>query len=147
MDRSYSELIQIPDFLDRYKYLRQKQIIGDATFGGHRPLNQTLYKSPEWRRVRRLVIERDRGCDLAHPDHEIRDGAAYIHHINPITVEDIQNRDPKVLDPSNLITVSFNTHQAIHYGSEDMLPHDLVERRPGDTCPWKRGSQNDRFNS
>jgi hypothetical protein len=99
---------------------------------------------PEWRRIRNIVIDRDNGCDLAHADHEIRGRAAYIHHINPITIKDIQNRSPLVLDPNNLITTSFNTHQAIHFGDESLLPHDPVERRPGDTCPWKRGGPNER---
>ena len=141
MSKSYKELIQIPDFIERFKYLKINGKVGDITFGGRRSLNQHLYKLPEWRRVRNIVIERDKGCDLAHSDREITGRAAYVHHINPITVEDILNRDPKVLDPDNLITTSFDTHQAIHYGDESLLPHDPVERRPGDTCPWKRGEQ------
>lgn len=144
MERSYEELIKIPDFLDRFRYLNLTGRVGETTFGGHRQLNQALYKMPEWRRIRNIVIDRDNGCDLAHEDHEIRERAAYIHHINPITIEDIQNRNPLVLDPNNLITTSFNTHQAIHFGDESLLPHDPVERRPGDTCPWKRGGPNER---
>lgn len=144
MERSYEELIKIPDFLDRFRYLNLTGRVGETTFGGHRQLNQALYKMPEWRRLRNIVIDRDNGCDLAHADHEIRGRAAYIHHINPITIEDIQNRNPLVLDPNNLITTSFNTHQAIHFGDESLLPHDPVERRPGDTCPWKRGGPNER---
>lgn len=138
MERTYTDLIQIPDFMDRFKYLQLNGTVGATTFGGHRSLNQRLYKLPEWRRVRNQVIARDKGCDLAHSDREIKGRAAYIHHINPITIEDILNRDPKVLDPENLITCSFDTHQAIHYGDESLLPHDPVERKPGDTCPWKK---------
>ena len=144
MERSYEELIKIPDFLDRFRYLNLTGRVGETTFGGHRQLNQALYKMPEWRRIRNIVIDRDNGCDLAHADHEIRGRAAYIHHINPITIKDIQNRNPLVLDPNNLITTSFNTHQAIHFGDESLLPHDPVERRPGDTCQWKRGGPNER---
>lgn len=137
MTKSYRELIEIPDFHDRYEYLKITGQVGDTTFGSRRYLNQMLYKYPEWRRIRNIVIERDKGCDLAHPDFEIHNQAAYIHHINPITIEDILNRDPKVLDLNNLITTTFDTHQAIHYGSERMLPKLPIERKPNDTCPWK----------
>lgn len=96
-----------------------------------------LYKFPEWRRTRNLVIERDKARDLAHEDYEINCQPAYIHHINPITIEDILNRDPKIFDLDNLITTTFDTHQAIHYGSEAMLPKLPIERTPNDTCPWR----------
>lgn len=96
-----------------------------------------LYKYPEWRRIRILVIDRDKACDLAHRDFEINNQPAYIHHINPITIEDILNRDPKIFDMNNLITTTFDTHQAIHYGSEALLPVLPIERRPNDTCPWR----------
>ena len=137
MKKSYSELIEIPDFHDRYEYLKISGHVGDVTFGSRRSLNQMLYKFPEWRRIRNKVIERDKACDLAHPDFEINNQTAYIHHINPITIDDTLNRDPKVLDMNNLITTTFDTHQAIHYGSERMLPKLPVERRPNDTCPWR----------
>lgn len=135
--KSYRELIEIPDFHDRYEYLKLSGQVGDSTFGSRRYLNQMLYKYPEWRSIRNKVIERDKACDLAHPDFEINDQPAYIHHINPITIDDILNRDSKVFDLNNLITTTFDTHQAIHYGSERMLPKLPVERRPNDTCPWR----------
>jgi hypothetical protein len=135
--KSYRELIQIPSFHDRYIYLKLDGRVGSATFGSRRSLNQMLYKYPEWRRIRNLVIERDKACDLAHRDFEINNQPAYIHHINPITIEDILNRDPKIFDMNNLITTTFDTHQAIHYGSEALLPALPIERRPNDTCPWR----------
>ena len=135
--KSYRELIDISSFLDRYKYLRLDGRVGDVTFGGRRSLNQLLYKMPEWRRIRNHVIYRDEACDLGHPDFEINKQPAYIHHINPITIEDILERRPCVLDMDNLITCTFNTHQAIHYGDERILPTYPVERKPGDTCLWR----------
>ena len=137
MTRSYSELIKIPSFEERFRYLQLKGYVGDATFGSHRHLNQTLYRNPEWRSVRNKVILRDNGCDLAHPDFEIQGQAAYVHHINPITIEDILKKRSIVFDLDNLITVSFQTHQAIHYGAEDLLPKLPIERKPNDTCPWR----------
>lgn len=137
MIKTYRELIQIPDFHDRFTYLKLDGRVGDTTFGSRRSLNQVLYRLPEWRRIRNQVIERDKACDLAHSDYEINEQAAYIHHINPITIDDILDRNPKIFDLDNLITTTFNTHQAIHYGSDDLLPKPPVERRPGDTCPWK----------
>lgn len=135
--KSYHEAILIPDFNDRYEYLRITGAVGDPTFGSHRYLNQLLYKLPEWRRIRNQVILRDNGCDLAHADFEINDQPAYIHHINPITIDDITERRPCVFDLDNLITTSFRTHQAIHYGDSNQLPKIFVERRPNDTCPWR----------
>ena len=135
--KSYRELIQIPSFEERYRYLKIDGRVGEATFGGRRSLNQLLYKMPEWRRIRNYVIERDRACDLAHPDFEINDQPAYIHHINPITIDDILERRDCVLDMDNLITTTFTTHQAIHYGDEGMLSSYPIERKPGDTCLWR----------
>lgn len=135
--KSYSELITLPTFLERYRYLRLQGRVGEETFGYSRYLNQTLYTSPEWRRLRKVVIDRDKACDLACKDYEIRGKVILIHHINPITLEDIYNRDPKVLDPENLICVSKGTHDAIHYGDESKLPIIFTERTEGDTCPWK----------
>lgn len=133
---SYSELITLPTFTERYRYLRKSGIVGEETFGSHRYLNQTLYRSPEWRRVRNDVIIRDNGCDLGMEGYEIRD-RVYIHHINPITADDILNRSPVIFDMDNLICVSFNTHQAIHYGDESLLPIiSFTERMPGDTKLW-----------
>ena len=138
MYRSYSECIKFPTIEDRYRYLKLDGAVAAATFGGHRELNQALYRDPTWKKVRREVILRDAGCDLGVPGYEIPEGSAgYIHHINPITIEDIKNRDPKIFDLDNLILCSYNTHQAIHYGSEAMLPKTPIERKPGDTCPWR----------
>lgn len=133
---SYSELITLPTFEERYRYLRKSGIVGEETFGSHRHLNQLLYRSPEWRSVRNQVIIRDNGCDLGMEGYEIRD-RVYIHHINPITMDDILNRTPALFDMDNLICVSFNTHQAIHYGDESLLPIiSFTERTPGDTKLW-----------
>lgn len=133
---SYSELITLPTFLERYRYLKQAGIVCEDTFGSRRYLNQILYQSPEWRQIRNRVIIRDNGCDLAAEGFEIHD-KIYIHHINSITEEDILNRSPLLFDMENLITVSFNTHQAIHYGDESMLPITyLADRTPGDTKLW-----------
>ena len=133
--KSYSELILLPTFAERLDYLSKAQKVGEATFGEDRYLNQILYHTSEWRRVRNLVISRDNGCDLGIPDLPIFD-RIYIHHIVPVTAEDIINRTRLVLDPDNLISVSFNTHQLIHYGvKSDKLPI-MAERKPGDTCPW-----------
>ena len=111
--------------------------IGDETFGYDRYLNQILYQSSEWRRFRRNIVIRDNGCDLATPGYEIQ-GKILIHHINPITLRDIEQRDPKVFDPENVISTSLLTHNAIHYGDESILITEPIERRPNDTCPWKR---------
>lgn len=133
---SYSELITLPTFQERYQYLRQSGIVAEETFGSHRYLNQAYYKSPEWRRARNHVIIRDNGCDLGMEGFEIHD-RVYVHHINPITEDDILDRSPVLFDPENLICVSFNTHQAIHYGDESMLPINYFsQREPGDTKLW-----------
>jgi hypothetical protein len=137
MDRSYSELIKLPTIEDRYNYLKLSGTVADITFGSRRLLNQNFYMSREWKDVRRSVIIRDASCDLAIPEYEIF-SKPMVHHINPITIEDVMNENwDKLLDPENLITVSYNTHQAIHYGNSSMLPRGPIERRPGDTCPWK----------
>lgn len=135
--KKYSELIQIPTFIERYRYLKIGGQVGSETFGYDRYLNQILYRSSEWRRFRRDVILRDNGCDLACDGYEIV-GKILIHHINPITVKDIKNRDIKILDPENVIAVSLNTHNAIHYGDESLLLSELLIRTPNDTCPWKQ---------
>lgn len=134
--KSYSELIRIPSFEERFQYLRINGIVGEETFGCDRYLNQIFYKSEEWKRIRRRVIIRDNGCDLAWDEYEIK-GIIIIHHINPITKEDILDRSSKLFDLENLICTSVNTHKAIHYGNEEMLPKKIVERTMNDTCPWK----------
>lgn len=138
MIKTYSEAVEIPTFEERFEYLKLDGCVGDFTFGGHRYLNQALYKSEEWKQIRRKIIMRDSGCDLADPDHQIFD-ALLIHHINPITARDISERTSKVFDPENLICVSFHTHNALHYGS-DSDSFDIchfTERSLYDTCPWR----------
>lgn len=136
--KTYSELITIPTFIERYYYLKIGGKVGEDTFGHDRYLNQLLYHDREWKRFRRDIILRDKGCDLAHVDYEVPGGVPIIvHHINPITVEDILRRDPCVFDPENVVSTILNTHNAIHYGDESLLNIGFVERRPNDTCPWK----------
>lgn len=135
--RTYSELIKLKTFEERYRYLRLGGRVGEDTFGFDRYLNQTFYKSDEWKSVRDEVIIRDNGCDLGMSDREIN-GRIIVHHMNPITVEDIVNRSEFLLDPEYLICTVKNTHDAIHYGDENLLEKDPVERRKNDTCPWKR---------
>lgn len=134
--RSYSELIKLPTFEERYRYLKLGGKVGENTFGHARYLNQIFYQSPEWRRFRRDVIVRDNGCDLAMPGWTIVD-KVYIHHLNPITLDDIERRNPAILDPENAVAVSFGTHQAIHYGDESLLAIGFTERTPNDTIPWR----------
>lgn len=135
--RTYSEILRFPTLKERYEYLRLADEIGARTFGSNRILNQRFYASKEWKDVRREVIIRDGGCDLAHPDFEIGDSAT-IHHINPITIQDVLDENwDKLLDPENLITTSYNTHKAIHFGNYYMLPKLPIERTPGDTCLWR----------
>lgn len=135
--KTYSELIQIPSYVERYRYLRLGGKAGDITFGNERYLNQVLYKSPEWKSIRREVIIRDNGCDMGVEGYSIP-GVPLIHHINPITIEDIVNRADCVFDLENLITVSRRTHNAIHYGDEELLTIDqLIIRSPNDQCPWR----------
>ena len=136
--RTYSELIQIPDFLGRYRYLKIGGKVGEETFGYERYLNQALYRCDEWKSARREVIIRDNGRDLGVEGFEVPD-LIIVHHMNPITMDDIITRNPKLFDLENLISVSHKTHQAIHYGDENLLPITfLVERRPNDQAPWKR---------
>lgn len=136
MERCYSELISLPTYLDRYRYLKLDGVIGETTFGFERYLNQVFYKSGEWRRLRNEIIIRDLGCDLGIEGRDIQKGAI-IHHINPITIKDIQNRNSCLFDPENLITTTDRTHKAIHYGDEKILIFDPIERTPYDTCPWR----------
>lgn len=135
--RTYSELCKLQTFEERYEYLRIGGVVGEDTFGSERYINQILYKMPEWRKVRRDVIIRDKGFDLGVQDYDIV-GKVMVHHMNPITVDDIINRLDYVLDPEYLISSSFMTHQAIHYGSKDLLPEAPIERFKNDTCPWRK---------
>lgn len=135
--KTYSELIQIPTFIERFRYLKLIGRVGEDTFGFDRWLNQVFYRSPEWRDVRTEVLLRDNGCDLGHEEHPIF-GRPIIHHMNPITGKDIVNREDVLLNPEYLITVSHRTHNALHYGSEELLYEEkVIERKPNDTCPWK----------
>ena len=134
--RSYHELSRLKTFEERYEYLKMTARIGEETFGTERFLNQYFYGTPEWRALRQEALIRDQGCDLGIEDHPIG-GRIEVHHINPITAEDIKNRNPSILDLDNVICVSSNTHKAIHYGDASLLPHDPIERKPNDTCPWK----------
>lgn len=135
--KCYSELMRLPTFQSRYQYLRLNGAVGKETFGFDRYMNQFFYRSSEWRRVRDIVIARDAGCDLGIPGREIFQ-KAIIHHMNPIRQEDILDRSEYLLDPEYLITTIHDTHLAIHYGDEHMLLQEPIERRPNDTCPWKR---------
>lgn len=135
--KCYSELITIPTFIERYQYLKIGGRVGADTFGHDRYLNQILYHSGEWLDFRDEIIIRDNGCDLAHPDFEIHD-RILIHHINPITVEDVLRRDPKIFDPENVISTVLSTHNAIHYGDESQLMLLPITRTKNDTCPWRR---------
>lgn len=137
--KTYSELITLPTFEERYEYLKIGGAVGKETFGYDRYLNQILYTSDEWRKFRRDIIVRDNGCDLACPGFDIPEGVKIlIHHINPITVEDVLNRDPKIFDPENVVATTLNTHNAIHYGDESLLTLAPLERSKNDTCPWRR---------
>lgn len=134
--KCYSELIAIPTFIERYRYLKIGGRVGADTFGHDRYLNQILYHSGEWLDFRDDIIIRDNGCDLAHPEFELRD-RILIHHINPITVEDVLRRDPRIFDPENVISTCLNTHNAIHYGDESRLMLLPITRTKNDTCPWR----------
>lgn len=135
MIRTYSNLISFPTFKERYDYLRLGGKVGEDTFGWERYLNQTFYRSNEWKRIRDEVIIRDNGCDLGVDGYEIQ-GKIYVHHINPIGARDIADISEFLCNPEYLISTSFDTHQAIHFGDETLLVMDPVERVPGDTKLW-----------
>lgn len=138
MIRTYSELITRDSFIDRYYYLKLVGQVGVETFGFDRYLNQMLYKSKRWLDSRRKVIIRDQGCDLGVDGYEIGD-RIIVHHMNPITLEDIELEKDEVFDPEFLISTSFRTHNAIHYGDDSLLPKLPLERSSNDMCPWKNG--------
>lgn len=135
MIRTHTEMSRYHTLEDRFKYLSLKGAVGQETFGFDRYLNQMFYRSREWRRIRNHVIARDLGCDLGVEGYEIHE-RIYIHHMNPMTVDDIKYGNDDILDPEYLISVTHRTHNAIHYGDESLLPRPLVERRPGDTKLW-----------
>lgn len=134
--RTYSELIKLPTFEERFEYLKLSGAIGESTFGFERYLNQTFYHSYEWKQIRRDVILRDNGCDLGIEGCEIFT-PIIVHHMNPITTTDITLATKELMDPEFLISTRFDTHNAIHFGDISILNHKPTERRPGDTCPWK----------
>ena len=136
--RTYSELSKFKTFRERYEYLKLDGTVGEKTFGFDRYVNQMFYKSEEWKRIRNYVITRDNGCDLGISDRKIVDSVILVHHMNPITKEDIINKNEILLDPEYLITTIKPAHDAIHYGDESLLAEDLVIRSKNDTCPWKR---------
>ena len=135
--KKYNELIQFETFEDRFEYLKMQGDVGQETFGFDRYLNQKFYKSEEWKKVRNDVIVRDKGNDLGIKDREIKENII-VHHINPITPDDIKNKEPWILDPENLICVSLDTHNALHYGDASLLPStDSTISKPKDSSPWK----------
>ena len=137
--RTYSEVIKLPTFEERYRYLQLKGKVGEETFGFDRYLNQKFYRSdPEWLEVRDYVIIRDNGCDLACEDRQILYDNIIVHHMNPISKEDILRRTKYLLDPEYLISTVKRTHDAIHYGDEGLLITAPIERSKNDTCPWRR---------
>jgi hypothetical protein len=135
MHRTYSEMVRLNTFVERYEYLRLNAAVAEATFGYDRYINQTFYRSREWRQMRDFIITRDNGCDLGVEGYEIF-GQITIHHIRPMTIEDIQEGRADILDPDNLISVTHETHNAIHYGDVSLLATPFTERRPGDTKLW-----------
>ncbi len=138
MFRCYSELIRLPTLQERFEYLRLNGEVGEELFGYARYLNQEFYHGSEWMDVREQVILRDQGRDLGVPGWKIN-GRIYVHHMNPITLAQLKDRDPILLDPEYLISCSYDTHQAITWGNESLLPQPITVRRPGDTCPWRTG--------
>lgn len=134
--KTYSELILLPTFEERFKYLQLNGRVGNDTFGFDRYINQNFYRSAEWKRIRDLVIMRDNGCDLALEGYEIY-GRILIHHMNPITVKDVELSTEYLMNPEYLICVTHNTHNAIHYGDEKLINKGPIVRTKNDTCPWK----------
>lgn len=138
--KSYAELSSINSYEDRYNYLKVNSSVGSETFGFDRYLNQKFYRSKEWERVRNEVIVRDNGCDMGLKDYPIS-GEFLIHHINPITLDDVKNNSDSLLDPNNLVLVSKQTHNAIHFGDDTIVKEKKVtERAPFDTCPWRKNN-------
>ena len=134
--RTYSELVQLPSFEERFAYLKLEGFVGKETFGFDRYLNQMLYRSQKWKKLRDEVIIRDNGCDLGVDGYTIY-GKIIIHHINPISKEDIEKETAYLYNPEFLITTTISTHNAIHYGTEKLISTQPIERRKNDTCPWK----------
>ena len=134
--RNYRELSRLKTFDERFEYLKIGGLVGESTFGFERYLNQTLYNSSRWRRLRNQIIIRDNGCDLGVEGYEIH-GIIIVHHMNPISVDDLKDFSDDIFNPEYLICVSLMTHNSIHYGDKSLILQEPVERRPGDTCPWR----------
>ncbi len=134
--RTYSELILLPTFEERFEYLKLDSKVGEATFGFERYLNQNFYHSYEWKQIRRDVILRDNGCDLGVEGYDIF-GPIIVHHMNPVTSNDIVLATKELMNPEFLISTRLETHNALHFGDISLLNNRSIERRPGDTCPWK----------
>lgn len=137
MLRTYSELSRLQTFRERFEYLRLDGIVGVETFGFDRYLNQVFYNSDEWKAVRKTVIIRDNGCDLGMDEYDIH-GKIIVHHMNPFSIDDVLHRKEELLDPEFLISTVLNTHNAIHYGDESLLPSAPIVRTRNDTCPWRK---------
>lgn len=137
MLRTYSELSRLQTFRERFEYLRLDGIVGAETFGFDRYLNQVFYNSDEWKAVRKTVIIRDNGCDLGMDGYNIH-GKIIVHHMNPFSIDDVLHRKEELLDPEFLISTVLNTHNAIHYGDESLLPSAPIVRTRNDTCPWRK---------
>lgn len=135
--KTYGELSKFLTFEERFRYLKLDGVVGETTFGFDRYMNQRFYRSPEWKEIRDSVIIRDNGCDLGIDGYEIH-GRVLIHHLNPISVQDLVDRTDFLMNPEYLITVSHTTHNAIHYGDENLIPKVFAERTPNDMCPWRR---------
>lgn len=137
MIRTYSELISLPTFEERFEYCNLNGVVGEDTLGSFRFLCQEFYHSYLYLKFRDEMIDRDRACELAFPDFKIV-GKVYLHHLNPLTREQLENFDKALTDPENVVCVSFRMHNAIHYGNFDSVkPPEFIERRPNDTCPWR----------
>lgn len=135
--RTYSELITLPTFEERFKYLQLNGQVGESTFGFDRYMNQVFYRSQKWKSIRDFVIIRDCGCDLGVEGYDIH-GKIIIHHMNPLSMRDIETESDFLLNPDFLICTTHNTHNAIHYGDENLLVTAPIERTKNDTCPWRR---------
>lgn len=135
MIRTYHEMAKLSTFEERFQYLKLNGVVGESTFGFSRYLNQNFYTSRQWKTARSEAIIRDNGCDLAIPDRQIFH-RIYIHHINPVTMDQLENEDSMLFDLDNLVCVSYDTHLAIHYGNQDLLPKIVLSRSPGDTTLW-----------
>lgn len=133
--RTYKELSKIQDFNERFEYLKLSGKVAYETFGVDRYINQCLYNSPEWKSIRNKIIVRDNGCEMGHPDFPIN-GKIIVHHMNPLTLNDIENANSDIFNPEYLICVSQIVHNAIHYGDATLLPKNIIERKPGDTKLW-----------